>query len=170
VCLTSTDTPLSGTHTLTQHRHRSAADRIPSLLLTFPCRSLRCQQYIISKWNRRLRKTDLSSVYQARHEPGTMPPTPAPPAVLDLYHNIFPHNKLKTFPVVSLSVRNRLAAQPLLQRILHTAFNYDQDIGWKTREARFHYRQGHWILSSPQKPVANPACSCSGSLGLFPRR
>ena len=120
-CLTSITTPLSGGFTLPQIRHPSAADRNPALR-TFLCRCLRCQQCVICKWNRGLHKTDLSSVYQAGHEPRTMPHTGGSqskprhsstrqkwniscclfptPAVLNLYHSILPRDKIRTFPAV----------------------------------------------------------------------
>jgi len=115
VCLTSINTPLSGDFTLTQQRHRSAADSIPTLFIKFPCRSLLCQHYIICKWNRGLHKSDLSSVYQARHEPGTHAPHPR----FSIYTTAFFHTtNLELFLLFVLSVRNRLAAPSLLQRIL----------------------------------------------------
>jgi hypothetical protein len=67
-----------------------------------------------------------------------------------------------------LSVRNRLATPPLLHRILYSAFNYNQDTGWKTGEARFHYRQGYWILSYPQSLRPTQPAHAVGPLDYFP--
>jgi hypothetical protein len=70
---------------------------------------------------------------------------------LSIYTTAFFHTTyLQLFLSFHLSVRNWLAAPSLLQRILYTVFNYDHDTGWRTGEARFHYRQGHWLLSTPQ--------------------
>jgi hypothetical protein len=88
---------------------------------------------------------------------------------LTIYTTAFFHTtNLQLFLSFDSSVRNWLAAPPLLQTILYTVFNYDQDTGWRTGEARFHYRQGHWLLSTQQSLRPTQPAHAVGLWDHFP--